>query len=84
MKSWPRGARLAASSVFVKEGPRRLDPERYVEMARRSAPLVDRAFVERALERIRRLWGQWRGTPFHETMLLDWPARDTDRGRPPG
>jgi ribosomal protein S18 acetylase RimI-like enzyme len=50
----------------------RLDPERYVQQARRAAPFVDRAFVDRVLARIRALWGRWRATPFHETLELEW------------
>lgn len=45
-----------------------MDPAQYVELASKAAPFVDRAFVERVRERIRRLLGQWKGTPFHETM----------------
>jgi len=52
--------------------------ERYVELAGKSAPFVDIAFVERVQERIRRLWGQWRATPFQETMELSWPAEPID------
>ena len=29
-------------------------------------------FVDRVLERVRRLRGHWRGTPFHESMELVW------------
>lgn len=54
----------------------RLAPERYVAQARRAAPFVDLAFVERVRERIRRLWGHWRGTPFHATMELVWPPAE--------
>ncbi len=57
----------------------RLDPDRYVEHARRAAPFVDGAFVERVRARLRRLWGHWQGTPFHQTMELEWP----DSGGPP-
>jgi len=51
----------------------RLSPDLYVEHASRAAPFVDRAFVDRVHERLRRLVGHWRGTPFHATMELDWP-----------
>ncbi|MCA8944031.1 MAG: hypothetical protein KDB80_15815 [Planctomycetes bacterium] len=49
------------------------DADRYVERMKDVAPFVDRAFVERVLERIRRLWGHWQGTPFRRAMELDWP-----------
>lgn len=52
----------------------RLDPDRYVDQVNDLAPFVDRAFVERTCERIRRLWGHWQGTPFHATMELTWPT----------
>ena len=55
---------------------RRLDPERYVDLAATAAPFVDRAFVDRVLERLRRLWGHWQATPFHGEMELRWPAAD--------
>ncbi|MEZ5963874.1 MAG: hypothetical protein R3F56_08530 [Planctomycetota bacterium] len=54
----------------------RLDADHYVALARRQAPFVDRAFVDRVLQRLRRLWGHWRGTPFHRTMELVWPPAD--------
>ena len=51
----------------------RLDPDRYVALASTRAPFVDRAFVDRVLERLRRLWGHWSATGFHEVMTLRWP-----------
>lgn len=57
----------------------RLDPEGYVELARRAAPFVDRPFVERVRERVRRLWGRWHGTPFHASMELEWPPEREER-----
>jgi len=33
-------------------------------------------FVARARERLRRVRGQWRATPFHQTMELEFPKRD--------
>lgn len=75
----PSGQGLALAESLV--GPLQsvwkgeLDPDRYVELAGGSAPFVDRAFVDRAHDRIRRLWGRWRATPFHETMELSWPDR---------
>ena len=47
--------------------------DRYLELASQAAPFVDRAFAERVLERIRRLEGHWRATPFHGTLELAWP-----------
>jgi len=73
----PPGAGISLAESLV--GPLqsvwndRLDPDRYVEVARQRAPFVDRAFVDRVRERIRRLWGHWRGTPFHQSMELTWP-----------
>ena len=70
-----RGITLAESLVGPMQSlwNQRLDPGRYVEVVSRFAPFVDRAFVDRVRERIRRLWGHWQGTPFHETMELSWP-----------
>lgn len=50
----------------------RLGVDEYVARVGPIAPFVDREFVERVLERLRKLWGQWRGTPFHETLRLEW------------
>jgi hypothetical protein len=33
-------------------------------------------FVEAVQERMRRLLGRWRATPFGETMALHWPGND--------
>lgn len=60
-----------------------LDPDGYVELVRHRAPFVDRAFVDAVLDRIRRLWGQWKATPFHETMTLTWPPGESRLGCPP-
>lgn len=78
-----QGIALAESLVGPMQAVwnQRLDPDRYVAMARRVAPFVDRAFVDRVRERIRRLWGHWRGTPFHQTMELSWP--DPGSSEPP-
>ncbi len=32
-------------------------------------------FIVRVRERLRRLHGQWRATPFHQTMELEFPER---------
>ncbi len=72
------GIALAESLVGPMQAVwnRRLDPERYVALAMTAAPFVDRAFVDRVLERLRRLWGHWQATPFHAAMELRWPAPD--------
>ena len=59
----------------------RISKERYVEQLGPGDPAVDqvpvdRAFVDRVCERLRQITGQWRGTPFHDTMELVWPAAD--------
>ena len=51
----------------------RLPVENYVTLASRRASFVDRCFVDAVLTRVRSLWGHWKGTPFHDTMLLHWP-----------
>jgi hypothetical protein len=70
-----RGIHLAESLVGPMQSvwKGQLTPERYVQMARGHAALIDDAFVARVLERIRRLWGHWQGTPFHGVMELRWP-----------
>jgi hypothetical protein len=76
-----RGLWLAESLVGPMQAvwKQRLDPDRYVEQARRAAPFVDRAFVDRVLARLRALWGHWGATPFHEALELDWPDGAPDR-----
>jgi hypothetical protein len=34
---------------------------------------VDAAFIDAVQARMRRLLGQWKGTPFHASMRLTWP-----------
>lgn len=51
----------------------RLPVENYITLAGRRASFVDRCFVDAVLARLRSLWGQWKGTPFHDTMVLHWP-----------
>lgn len=58
----------------------RLEPERYVELAGARAPFVDQAFVDGVQRRLRRLWGHWRGTPFHGVLELPWPAEGGPTG----
>lgn len=72
------GIALAESLVGPMQSvwKQQLEPGRYVEMLSRTASFVDSAFVDRVLERIRKLWGHWRGTPFHESMNLRWPPGD--------
>jgi acyl-homoserine lactone acylase PvdQ len=33
--------------------------------------------IIRVRERLRRVQGQWRATPFHQTLLLEFPARES-------
>jgi hypothetical protein len=54
----------------------RFTAEQYAESFGRKHDFVDAAFVERVSERLRRLWGHWRGTGFHETMEFSWPPED--------
>jgi len=61
----------------------RLPVDLYLENAKNTGGLViDAAFVERVLARLRRLWGAWRATPFRGSLELDWPARSEPRVRP--
>ncbi|MEL6342237.1 MAG: hypothetical protein AAFV53_03840 [Myxococcota bacterium] len=53
----------------------RFSADAYVAQLRPRAAFVDRDFVDAVRERLRRLWGQWRGTPFHQTMTLSWPPK---------
>lgn len=48
----------------------RLDADRYAELVG-----VDRAFVDRALARMRGLMGHWNATRHGQTMELRWPPR---------
>jgi hypothetical protein len=53
----------------------RLTREAYLALARPKLPgRVSAAFVERAQERLRRLTGFWRATPYGRDMVLGWPA----------
>jgi hypothetical protein len=57
----------------------RLRPELFREQCEQRFPgLHATGFIERALERLRRLKGRWAATPFRGTMELEWPARDLD------
>lgn len=50
----------------------------YLEHGRAKYPdLVDDAFVDAVLERLRRLVGEWRATPFGRTLELAWPPSRT-------
>ena len=64
--------RLTAPMQSVWQG--RLDPDLYVEQAKGIAPFVDADFVARVCERLRKLMGHWKATPFRADMVLDWPA----------
>ena len=45
-------------------------------VARQPRDWVTPDFVTRARERLRRVQGQWRATPFHQTMELEFLRRD--------
>jgi hypothetical protein len=46
----------------------------YVAVVGQMAPhIVDDAFVTRVFERLRRVTGHWKATPFHRPMTLTWP-----------
>lgn len=50
-------------------------PEAYVALLRRVVPDRDADTLgPRVHERVRRLRGQWRATPFHQPLVLEWPA----------
>ena len=52
----------------------RLTPEAYLALAQPRLPeRVDAGFVERVRERLRRLAGLWRATPYGRDMVLAWP-----------
>jgi hypothetical protein len=61
-----------------------VDPERFVEdvlAAFRAVGAEPPAWltsdlVIRVQERLRRVQGQWRATPFHQTLTLDFPAAE--------
>ncbi|MGE3180011.1 MAG: hypothetical protein AB7N71_00125 [Phycisphaerae bacterium] len=71
-----RGIALAESLVgpFQTLWKGGLVPDEYIRLFADAAPFVDQAFVKRVRERLRKLWGHWQGTPFHETMEITWPA----------
>lgn len=60
-----------------------VDPERFVESiaagfrALGGAPpeWLTADLIVRVRERLRRVQGQWRATPFHQTLALEFPAR---------
>jgi hypothetical protein len=60
-----------------------VDPERFVESiasgfrALGGSPpeWLTRELIVRVHERLRRVQGQWRATPFHQTLALEFPAR---------
>ena len=35
--------------------------------------------IVRVRERLRRVQGQWRATPFHQTLVLEFPARESEQ-----
>jgi hypothetical protein len=62
-----RAEKLAAPFQSLWHG--RLERASYRDLAG-----VDDAFIDGALERMRKLMGHWKATPFHETMELAWPV----------
>jgi hypothetical protein len=53
----------------------RLSRKDYLSLTQSRLPeRVNAAFVDRALERLRRLAGRWRATPYGRDMVLGWPA----------
>jgi hypothetical protein len=61
----------------------RIDPENFAEsiaagfrsLAREPPAWLTGDLIVRVHERLRRVQGQWRATPFHETLVLEFPAR---------
>lgn len=58
-----------ASSRDLAEGLQRT----MTAQGQESPPWLDERFLDRVRERMRRLMGHWKATPFRETMGLDWP-----------
>ena len=55
----------------------------YRELGQNPPAWLTGALNLRVQERLRRLQGQWRATPFHETLVLEFPAprsRESPRG----
>jgi hypothetical protein len=49
--------------------------QRYYEMLGASPPVaLSEAFLAGVQERLRRLQGHWRATPFGSALELEWPA----------
>jgi hypothetical protein len=68
-----RAERLAAQfqSLWALQD----DPRWLAQRARYVADNgVDDAFVDGSLERMRRLWGHWKATPWRGTMTVTWPG----------
>jgi hypothetical protein len=77
-RPFPNAGGLALAELLV--GPMqslyagRLATPAYVALAAERHPgLVDEAFVERVRERLRRLEGHWRATPYGGDMTIVWP-----------
>lgn len=77
-----RAERLVGPLQAVFHG--RLAPAEVARMVDGAGP--SESEVQAVLERMRRLWGHWRATPFHDTLTLPWPppelARGTQAARP--
>ncbi|HEY5566676.1 MAG TPA: hypothetical protein VIM81_05460 [Gammaproteobacteria bacterium] len=62
-----------------------VDPENFAESIAASFRSVDHEppawltgdLIVRVRERLRRVQGQWRATPFHQTLVLEFPARES-------
>jgi hypothetical protein len=60
-----------------------LDPERFAEeiaagfraVGHEAPDWLTGDLVTRVLERLRRVQGQWRATPFHQALVLEFPDR---------
>jgi hypothetical protein len=58
------------------------DPERlaqsiiagFLALGRQPPTWLTGEFIVRVRERLRRVQGQWRATPFHQTLVLEFPA----------
>ena len=61
-----------------------VDPERFAEslaagfraLGREPPTWLSGELILRVRERLRRVQGQWRATPFHQTLELQFPTRD--------
>lgn len=92
MKAFEPGVQLGLAEAVV--GPvtalvqGKLDPagllrafhERFLAGGDRIPSWLNDAFLMRVMERMRRLLGQWKATPFGERMELVWPPESQQPG----